>query len=402
VIAIMGPDVRWVGTESGNGRDTEWSVLPGSTRDQQAVADASQQAPSDSGFVPKDLTAADLGSREQLARASSLVWYPAETDVSIRPGWFYHENQDTRVKSPEKLVDIYFSSVGKNGVLLLNIPPDKNGLIHPADVRSLQGMRKILHETFSHDLLEDTLNHPITFNVALLKEEIKTGQRVEKFHLEFRDDAGWHPFGSGTTIGYKRLLRFPEVTAKSVRLVIDESRGEPVIAEFGLYYGPAFFTPKRVVRYPVVLGAAYSEKYTGGGPDAVVDSVRGTFEFNEGRWQGYEGVDFIATVDLGKIQPVTSIAAGFLQDQESWIFMPSSVVFELSDDGKHFSDAATVVNDIPENTEYPVKKDFSVGFTGKTARFVRVRAVNHGPCPSWHWGKGGKTWIFVDEIMINP
>jgi alpha-L-fucosidase len=402
VIAIMGPDVRWVGTESGNGRDTEWSVLPGEASDPLAIADASQQASSDSGFQPKDLTEGDLGSRTKLAGARSLIWYPAETDVSIRPGWFYHKNQDQRVKTPEKLVDIYFSSVGKNGVLLLNIPPDKSGLISENDISSLKGMRKILDETFRKNLFEDTVRNPVTFNVAMLQENIAKGQRVEKFHIEYRDSAGWHNLASGTTIGYKRLIRFPEMTAKSVRLVIDESRGEPEISEFGIYYGPAFFTPKRVICYPVTLGTAYSEKYTGGGPDAVVDSVRGTYEFNEGRWQGYEGVDFTATIDLGQVQPVGSVAAGFLQDQESWIFMPSSVVIELSDDGKKFSPAATIMNDIPENTEYPVKKDFSASFNGKTARYVRVRAINHGPCPSWHWGKGGKTWIFVDEIMINP
>jgi alpha-L-fucosidase len=123
VIAVSGPDVRWVGTESGYGRQTEWSVLPGSNLDQNAIAENSQQQSLDGAFTPRDLMDEDLGSREKLKDATSLVWYPAEIDVSIRPRWFFHQGDDKLVKSPQKLVDIYYNSVGLNGVLLLNIPP---------------------------------------------------------------------------------------------------------------------------------------------------------------------------------------------------------------------------------------------------------------------------------------
>src|SRR6185312_10945341 len=146
VIAIMGPDVRWVGTESGQGRLTEWSVLPINAREQESVASNSQK---DQTFVPLgDLTDQDLGSRKQLMQARGLIWYPAETDVSIRPGWFYHAREDSRVRSPANLLDLYFSSVGRNSVLLLNIPPDRDGLISGADMRSLKGWRKDMVATF--------------------------------------------------------------------------------------------------------------------------------------------------------------------------------------------------------------------------------------------------------------
>jgi alpha-L-fucosidase len=148
VIAIMGPDVRWVGTESGRGRETEWSVVPDVVQNLDSVAASSQQHPVDGAFIPGDLTASDIGSRDRLKDAKALVWYPAETDVSIRPGWFYHSAGDNRVKSPEKLAGIYFSSVGMNSVLLLNIPPDKSGLIHDNDIRSLHGMKKIIDQAF--------------------------------------------------------------------------------------------------------------------------------------------------------------------------------------------------------------------------------------------------------------
>jgi alpha-L-fucosidase len=277
VIAIMGPDVRWVGTESGYGRETEWSVVPNILQNPDAIAAASQQNSVDAAFAPRDLTDEDLGSREKIRNAAVLVWYPAETDVSIRPGWFYHQSQDGQVKSPGKLVDIYYSSVGRNSVLLLNIPPDKRGRISDADIKSLMGMRTILDRTFRTNLaegakakasnekagheaalvidrnsatywttddgvssavLELALPKNRTFDRAMLQENIRAGQRVEAFRLEAWDGKAWKEFTKGTTIGYKRLLRFPAVTAKEVRLVIDAARTSPTLASFGLYKSP--------------------------------------------------------------------------------------------------------------------------------------------------------------------
>ncbi len=284
VIFGMGPDIRWVGTESGYGRDTEWSVVPDIVQNLDAIAAGSQQNPIDGAFVPGDLTGEDLGSREKIRTAKALVWYPAETDVSIRPGWFYHASQDGRVKTPQKLVDIYYSSVGKNSVLLLNIPPDKRGLIHDNDVKSLMGMRKILDQTFGVNLLssarvtatnerachkavsvldkekasywttdegvdsatlEFALPQEATFDRAMLQEHIPTGQRVEEFHLDMWNGKEWAQLTRGTTIGYKRLLRFPAASAKRVRLVIDKSRTSPTLSALGL-----FKSPSRVIAEP--------------------------------------------------------------------------------------------------------------------------------------------------------
>ncbi|MBN2408948.1 MAG: alpha-L-fucosidase [Candidatus Aminicenantes bacterium] len=269
VIFGMAPDLRWVGTETGCGRETEWSVVPVRIKESAAASDSL-----DDIFIPGDMTAADLGSRERIASARALAWYPAETDVSIRPGWFYHAGQDDEVKSPEKLVDIYFSSVGRNGVLLLNVPPDKRGLIHENDVWSLTGMRRILDETFAVNLaegarieassartghraefildkdtasywttpdgietgsLEWTLPGKRSFDIVLLQEEIRVGQRVEEFSLEAWDGKSWRPFAAGTTIGFKRLLRFAEIATDRVRLTILRSRTSPTLSAFGLF-----------------------------------------------------------------------------------------------------------------------------------------------------------------------
>lgn len=213
----------------------------------------------------------DRGSRSKLINATGLVWYPAETDVSIRPGWFYHTNEDAKVKTPKKLMDIYFTSVGRNGVLLLNIPPNTKGLIADSDVKNLAAFGQKMRSTFSNNiaktatvsatsgkniktLFDGKLNtyfttpgkdttttielnwaKAVTFNVLSLQENIAIGQRIEKFEAEYFDGKEWINFTSASTVGYKRLLKFNEVTTKKVRFKILSSRLNPSLAEFGLY-----------------------------------------------------------------------------------------------------------------------------------------------------------------------
>jgi len=261
VNAIMGEDVRWVGTESGYGRETEWSVTalaPGGSEESTAI----------NKELGIDATSEDLGSSWLLQKANKVFWYPAEVDVSIRPGWFWHASEDSLVKSVEKLADIYFSSVGRNAVLLLNVPPDTRGLIHENDVKSLMGLKAYLDEVFNNDILKGarpygrgasnaidgnnmtswspsgkpvaTFMPPITstFNVALLQEDITKGQRVERFVIEARTNNQWDTIATGTTIGYKRLIRFPAVAADEIRLSITSTREKPNISTFGLFLAP--------------------------------------------------------------------------------------------------------------------------------------------------------------------
>ncbi|HEY1112395.1 MAG TPA: alpha-L-fucosidase [Chitinophagaceae bacterium] len=271
VIAIMGPDVRWVGTETGYGRETEWSVVPVDERLQERIEAGSQK---DLTFKPLgDMMGDDLGSREKIVKAKGLVWYPAETDVSIRPGWFYHDKEDKQVKTPAKLLDIYYASVGRNGVLLLNLPPDRRGLIHEQDAENLRAWKKMIDNTFAHNLLksasvmdaagksiqaltdgeyptywttngdsaatlEFALKQPGVFDVLMLQENITIGQRIEKFVLEYESEGQWKQAAEGTTVGYKRLIRFEPVVAQKVRLRILSSRLNPTLAEIGLYKQP--------------------------------------------------------------------------------------------------------------------------------------------------------------------
>ncbi|MCR8894263.1 alpha-L-fucosidase [Bacteroides sp. ET336] len=244
VTAIMGDDVRWVGNEKGIGRETEWSatvLTPGV----YARAEENNKA---LGVYGK---AEDLGGRDILAKAKELFWYPSEVDVSIRPGWFYHEDQDSNVKSLKHLTDIYFQSVGYNSVLLLNIPPDTRGLINEADVNRLKEFRAYLDEAFADNKVVDgnrlwkaaqgeqkeyAIEDNSEINVIMLQEDISKGQRVEGLDVETLTDGQWKLVAQGTTVGYKRIFRFPAVKAEKIRVTLTASRNKANICNVSAYY----------------------------------------------------------------------------------------------------------------------------------------------------------------------
>ena len=255
-----GPDFRWVGNEAGIAGDPCWSTL-----------DMSKP-----GRYPGG-TSEGLNSGERPGTA----WIPAECDVSIRPGWFYHASEDSRVKSPAELLDIYYRSVGRGACLNLNIPPDRRGQIHDQDVRSLREFRRILDETFAHNLTAGSkatasntrggsrryspgsvldgkrstywstddgittpeltlkLRHPTTFNVVSLREYLPLGQRVSAFAIDVLENRQWREISQGTSIGNLRLIRIAPVTTDQVRLRITEAPVCPAISEIGLYAEPA-------------------------------------------------------------------------------------------------------------------------------------------------------------------
>ena len=244
VMAIMGDDVRWVGNEKGLGRETEWSatvLTPG-------IYARSEENNKRLGVFSK---AKDLGSRSMLAEATELFWYPSEVDVSIRPGWFYHAEEDTKLKSLKHLSDIYFQSVGYNSVLLLNIPPDRRGLIHEADVKRLKDFAAYRKRVFADNRVVKgrkewnavsgskkiySLKPESEINVVMLQEDIAKGQRVESFAVEVLTEQGWQEVGQGTTVGYKRLLRFPAVKASQLKVKINECRLTAHISQVGAFY----------------------------------------------------------------------------------------------------------------------------------------------------------------------
>jgi len=239
----VGPDVRWVGNEKGYAGETCWSTI--NVRADNAPGKMS----------PEYLNAGD---------PQGSLWIPAETDVSIRPGWFYHEGEDDKVRSGKELVDLYYKSVGHNSLLLLNIPPDKSGLFSPIDVKSLYDYHSILEETFRKNLakgmlpnsltdkvldtfveLQDNVPYAIDFGKSIsfdrisLQENIATGQRNEEALLEYWDGNQWKELSRFTTIGHKRLLRLPLVSTSKVRITVLKSKQSVQLAEAGFYKASA-------------------------------------------------------------------------------------------------------------------------------------------------------------------
>ena len=153
--------------------------------------------------------------------------------------------------------------------------------------------------------------------------------------------------------------------------------------------------------WTISLISKYSSQYTGGGDLALIDGIRGTANWSGGGWQGYQGQDMVAVVDLGKIQSVSKLGAGFLQDVGSWIWMPPQVDFEVSLDGRNFRLAGSVSNEVAEQQYGVIIKDFVRQIQEQEVRYVRVRAHNYGKIPAWHAGHNGDAWIFLDEIWVE-
>lgn len=235
IFSDAGPGVRWIGNENGVAGETNWST----------VDPAIVPVPGVSGpAVTKMLREGD---------PNGSVWRPGETDVSIRPGWFYHPADDATVRSVDNLVNLYFTSVGRNSKLLLNVPPTRDGLLHDIDVEHLTGMRAKLDELFQNDLTrgrapawrqtgghsavaEVDLGRTMEIAMADMREQIEHGQSVARYALEGSiDGTNWRTLSTGTTIGYRKLDRFASKTVRHVRLTISDAVGTPRPVSIGLY-----------------------------------------------------------------------------------------------------------------------------------------------------------------------
>jgi Alpha-L-fucosidase len=257
-------DLRWVGTEAGYVGETNWSLLNAT------------------GDVPEDMLRYGVENGDS--------WVPGEVNTSIRPGWFYHTYEDNRVKTLPQLLNIYYSSEGRNATLLLNFPIDTRGLIHENDAKASRDLAAAVKETFAVNLAEkakvtasntrgnskefgaektidgnkntywatdDGMTNasltidfpkPTTFNRFLVQEYILLGQRVKAFTVEAFVNGTWKEVAKATTIGYKRILRFQGVKATQVRFTITDSKSCPLISNLGIYNAPVILTAPAVVR----------------------------------------------------------------------------------------------------------------------------------------------------------
>jgi len=274
-IHVCGPDIRWCGNEAGNTRPSEWSVVPRRTMDTEKIASLSQQE-DNASFRLRPIRAQDLdlGSREVLRDETDLIWYPAEVNTSIRPGWFWHEAENHQVKSLDQLIRIYLNSVGGNATFLLNIPPDRRGLFYETDVERLRELGAFLRRSFQRNLMQETdrmtapgpenghevqkmvpkdsqyyfpLQHvlpleirvhwscPQTIRYAVIREHLPLSQRIEQFELWADREGEMCLLFRGTTVGCQRIISLEDCRTSSVLLRITDSRGTPAVEHLAFY-----------------------------------------------------------------------------------------------------------------------------------------------------------------------
>ena len=161
------------------------------------------------------------------------------------------------------------------------------------------------------------------------------------------------------------------------------------------------FSFHKALNSKLILTNLYSERYRAGGENALIDGIRGTNNFRDGLWQGYEGVDFEGVIDLGEEKVISKVVPRFLLDSNSWIFMPIKVKISISNDNINYSDEKIILNDVPKKNSDIVLKDFPAYFGNQKARYIKVKAKSIKKCPEWHPGAGGKAWLFIDEIVIE-
>lgn len=212
---------------------------------------------------------------------------------------------------------------------------------------------------------------------------VKTGSADRGARIYIRRDGGEEALYTGPLV----LRESAEITA---RALWKDAESRPVIARW----------EKRDDRREIRLLSAYANAYAAGGDRALIDGLRGRGSYRTGRWQGYEGQDFAAVVDFGEEVSPERAGIGFLQDERSWIWLPKEVRFSISDDGMTWREASTVAHEVSRRRQGTVIRDFTAEIKAPF-RYLKIEAENAGPCPDWHLGSGGDSWLFADEIFIE-
>lgn len=271
VISVCGPDVRWIGNEAGKVRESEWSVIPLDKEKAETVMENSQQT-DDGGTEVSSLNErdADLGSREALENNRELTFKPAEADVSINLGWFWHNNLYYLFKknrTAKDLADIYFKTVGGNATLLLNVPPNKDGLIDKREQKTLKEFTRLINEPFKSEIRDvkfSVINEKLeertypekgsctfkddeiiikavfreeeTVSKVVIREDLRYSQRVESFAVYARINGAYCEVGNGTVVGSKKILFFENpVKTNELLFAVTGTRENPVIRDIALY-----------------------------------------------------------------------------------------------------------------------------------------------------------------------
>jgi len=300
-----GPDIRWIGNEQGYAADPNWSTMNGEN------------------FYPG---MSGMNDQLQSGHEDGNLWVPAEVNTSIRPGWFYHEAENDRVKSVNQLIDNWYHSVGMNGNFILNLPPDKRGLIHENDIAALQGLKAYVDEAFSTDYSDGAsvaadnvrgeasrygadkafdgdaktywatddevlsasvtvdFGKPTEVNALLLQEYIRLGQRIKGFRIEAYEGDGYKEVARGVTVGNRRIIRFDKTETSKLRIEFT-GKASPVISNIEVYRVPEMIGKPSIIRSKDGLVNISSDSpdpyyhYTTDGSEPDGDSPRFTASF---------------------------------------------------------------------------------------------------------------------------
>jgi len=411
-----GPDIRWVGNEEGWARETTWCML-----NKDSVAPG----------VVSDLEWLRSGQE------NGTHWLPAEVDVSIRPGWYYHKSEDHQVRTLPHLLDIYYNSIGRNASLLINFPVDTRGLIHEKDAEQILKLAETIKSDFAVNLVEgkkvtstntrgnskkyqaenvaDNISdnywatddsvigssitvdfgEPTEFNRFLVQEDIRFGQRVKQFTLEAFSENEWKQIDAQTTIGRKRILRFPNVTASQLRLNINDSRACPVILNIGVYKAPKVIVEPEIQRNKIgevsILGfdSGLDIYYSIDGSDPSAQSIKYTEPFLLNKKATVKAI----VVDPGSKAGSPVSETQFDISKENWKLVGA---FELVEQSRFIFDGNT-------ESAWALNSDSPLDFVIDLAENVNISGFNYLPDQGrWNPGiiyryeffvsKDGKNW----------
>lgn len=404
-----GPDVRWVGNEEGWAMETNWSPI---RRDE---------------FYPGSPNYKELRSGHE----DGTHWVPAEVDVSMRPGWFYHKSEDHKVKTLPQLLDIYYNSIGRNASLLINFPVDRRGLIHEKDVEQILKLADAVKADFANNLAKDknaeatnvrggskiysannvtdgnpdtywatdddvikasvTIDFgvPTLFNRFLAQEDIRLGQRIKKFTVDAFINNEWKEIASETTIGRKRILRLPDITATKVRLNIADAKACPVISNIEIYKAPKIIVEPKIVRTQAGEVSIHGfDKgleiyYTTDGSTPTVASTKYLKPFVLNKKVTLKAI--VVDPELKKASPVS--VANFDVSKEKW-----KVVGDFKG-----ADRTALIFDGEENTAWSVKKKLPVDFVIDLGEKLKIKGFTYLP----DQGKWGPGIIFGYEFYVS-
>ena len=387
IFSDAGPDLRWVGNESGQSPYPNWATISPVGRN---------GGPATPG-----------NCRTQEGSPDGKLWMPAETDVSIRPGWFWHAAENTKVRTPKNLLNLYFTSVGRGTSLLLNVPPDKRGMIHETDIAALTGFKQALNRLFAHNLaagakatadvtrgagfeadlvlddnkqtywaapddtraasLELILPEPRAFSVIRLREPVRLGQRILKFAVDVRASGAWHEWiGNGSSVGPQVLLRGKPVTADAVRVRIVDAAACPCLAEVSLWLEPTDVPDTLAAADPKALPKA-AWKVTASSA-ASAHPAANTIDGNPNTlWTAPDAAPQSLTIDLAAKHDLAALTVLPRQDGKTDA-MVDRYRLEWSADGTTWS--APLEGEFSNLRANPVEQRINLP-AGTTARYLR-------------------------------